>query len=562
MSSSPRVVDNLVGTVSRTDGTPAAGASIAVTSLTTAVRAAVTTADRSGAFHLALPAGDYAITVTSDSGFAILDKHSIPDSNARITLSSVCHVIKGCAEQHGPATQVHVERRTATSNVFATMLGDDGCFKMCVPEGYYDLSLRGDTLSARVEIQSPSAGVNRIRAVAAAVARSAPPAAPPIRAGLDGLVSDIISANPTIIGMGEATHGTAEFVSSRGEVALALIKSADVNLLLFEVDAIAAIGLDDYVTGGDVDIAKAVAALGFWVTDTYEFLGFLGKIRELNATAIEKVHIWGIDLQDTKPPVGVLLGNAAALDIDSDQQEMLQLATVRRGKDLRNLDPARRASLAALMSRLSVPRGTSRDDLLVAVAARSLDLQLHYWDGDGDLRAEYRRRRDAGMAALATFITSQLQVKRACLWAHDAHVAKQGNVPMLGQNLAAQLPGRYYGIGFYLYEGSTRAWDAAAKIGVISHPISAAPPYTLEGAVMQLAGFPQIAWLPLRRIPASFRSWLDTPRLVREVGAVYIDAEESLALRNIPATFDAVVVIKNGHDSTPTPTGVRKITQK
>jgi erythromycin esterase-like protein len=239
---------------------------------------------------------------------------------------------------------------------------------------------------------------------------------------------------------------------------------------------------------------------------------------------------------------------------------MLQLATVRRGKDLGNLEPARRASLGALLSKLSVPRGTTRDDLLVAVAARSLDLQLHYWDGD--MRGEYRRRRDSGMATLATLITSQLQVKRACLWAHDGHVAKQGNVPMLGQNLAAQFAGGYYNIGFYLYAGSARAWDATAKVGVISHPIPAAPLYTLEGAVMQLAGFPQIAWLPLRGLPARFRSWLNTPRLVREVGAVYIDADETLTLRNIPATFDAVVVIKNGRDSTPTPTGVRKIAQK
>jgi erythromycin esterase-like protein len=166
------------------------------------------------------------------------------------------------------------------------------------------------------------------------------------------------------------------------------------------------------------------------------------------------------------------------------------------------------------------------------------------------------------MAALASFITSQLHVKRACLWAHNGHVAKQGNVPMLGQNLASQLDRRYYSIGFYLYAGSARAWDATAKVGVISHSISAAPPYMLEGAAMQLAGFPQIAWLPLRQLPTKFRSWLDTPRLVREVGAVYIDADETLSLRNIPATFDAVVVIKNGHDSTPTPTGVRKITPK
>jgi erythromycin esterase len=559
-SPSRQVVNNFIGTVSNADGTPAAGASIAVTNLMTKVRAGFTSVDRSGAFQLSLPSGDYAVTVTSDSGFALLNKQAVPDSNARITLSSACHLVKGCTDEHGLATQVSVEHRAAAGNVFTTMLRADGCFAMCVPEGYYDVSLRGDTLSTLMEIRSPSTDVMRINAVTAEVARSVPPAAPPIRTGLDGLVSDIVSVNPLIVGMGEATHGTAEFVSSRGELTLALMRGAGARLLLFEVDAIAAISLDDYVTGGDVDIAKAVAALGFWVTDTYEFLSFLKAVRDFNATAVEKVHIWGIDLQDTKLPVGVLLGNAVSLNIDHDQQAMLQLATVRRGKDLHSLEPARLASLEVLLSRLSAPRGAMRDDLLVAVAARSLSMQLHYWDGD--MRGEYRRRRDSGMAALASFITSQLHVKRACLWAHDGHVAKQGNVPMLGQNLAAQLAGRYYNVGFYLYAGSVRAWDAAAKIGVISHAIPSAPPYTLEGAIMQLAGFPQVAWVPLRRLPTRFRAWLDTPRLVREVGAVYIDANEALTLRNIPSTFDAVVVIKNGRDSTPTPTGVRRVTQK
>ena len=41
-------------------------------------------------------------------------------------------------------------------------------------------------------------------------------------------------------------------------------------------------------------------------------------------------------------------------------------------------------------------------------------------------------------------------------------------------------------------------------------------------------------------------------------GAIYIDEEDMLSLRNVPAEFDALVVIKTGHDSSPTPTGVRK----
>src|SRR5262245_20571840 len=77
VSSTPQVVNNFIGMISNADGTPAVGASIAIISLTTAIQVAIGTADRSGAFHISLPAGDYAITVTSEHGFATLNKHSI-----------------------------------------------------------------------------------------------------------------------------------------------------------------------------------------------------------------------------------------------------------------------------------------------------------------------------------------------------------------------------------------------------------------------------------------------------------------------------------------------------
>lgn len=196
-------------------------------------------------------------------------------------------------------------------------------------------------------------------------------------------------------------------------------------------------------------------------------------------------------------------------------------------------------------------------DLRIALStARSLVLQLEYWIGD--MRGEYRRRRDAGMARLASFLTARLGVRRACLWAHDSHITKEPSLHMLGGNLAADPLVRYYRVGLYIHEGSTRAWDAATQIGVIPHALPAAPAYTLEGAVMRATGTPAIAWLPLRTAPAALRSWLDTPRLAREVGAIYTGEEDTLTLRRVRDAFDAVVVIRTGHDSSPTPTGIRK----
>lgn len=300
------------------------------------------------------------------------------------------------------------------------------------------------------------------------------------------------------------------------------------------------------------------AGLGFWITDTYEFLHFLDELRTYNATAHDKVHLWGVDVQNTQLPVELLLANAKALKITKDDQAILKEVAEKRADPVRRFSQSRRAALDALLARLTTPRSARDTDLRIAVAARSLIVQLGYLDGDsGGL---YGRRRDAGMAQVATYLVSRLAVPRAVLWAHAGHVAREpdGDETSMGQHLAADATSHYYPIGFYIYEGSVRAWDAAGAIGVISHPIPRAPDYTVEGAVMAATKSPDVAWLPIKALSTELRTWLATPRYVREVGALYGDESDLLTLRSASTSFDALVVIKAAHDSTPTPTGVRK----
>ena len=371
------------------------------------------------------------------------------------------------------------------------------------------------------------------------------------RIDLQGLVDDIIAQQPMIVGLGEATHGTSEFYTARAELSFALIRQAKVRLLLFEFDAIASADLDSYINGGNIDLAQALPALGFWITDNYEFRHVLEQLRAYNATTSDKIHLRGIDLQNTTLPVNALLARAEPLGITATEQDLLKRLT-KRGARVREMSVDERATVDAVLTRLTTPPGHTPQDDRDALAARSLALQLEYWNGD--LRTWYRIHRDAGMAELAQLIIAQLGSPRAVLWAHDFHVAK--DVPTLGKNLARG-PCCYYAVGFYAYQGNARAWDAESKIGVISHEVPPAPPGSLEGAVTQLTGAPPIAWLPLRRVPSSFAHWLELPRQTYEFGHTYRSIR---TLRDIPQSYDAVVVIHTGHPTSPTPTGVRVAT--
>jgi erythromycin esterase-like protein len=120
------------------------------------------------------------------------------------------------------------------------------------------------------------------------------------------------------------------------------------------------------------------------------------------------------------------------------------------------------------------------------------------------------------MMSLASFLVTQTGALRACLWAHAGHVSKQPGTRGLGYQLATSGL-RYYATGFFLYQGSARAWDPSANIGVIGHPIPVAPDYAVENVVMKAAGMPDVAWAPLRRLPPSLKRWLQVPRFVREL---------------------------------------------
>jgi erythromycin esterase len=551
------------GVAAYDDGKPAGEALIAITSLESGQQVAVIAADREGRFETTLEAGEYALAVATDQGFSYVETMRVPDLDVKIALSRTCRPASGRAKGSVPGTRISLARKSRfTGDEFVGPVSADGSFTLCLPDGYYSAELTGAAVSAVAILdhsgKSAASTSFEIQGFASDLIKQPPRDVARVSAELDGLLADIVRSDARVIGLGEATHGTAELVTSRTTLTFELIRRADVRLVLFELDAILATAIDDYVMGGDGDLGKAVAELGFWISDTHELLRFFEDLRTYNATARNKVHVWGIDAQNTKPPVTLLLANERALKLTADQKAVLSEIGEKRGSPVRKLTPARRADLDALLAKLAKPRGTSQKDLRIALAARSLIVQVGYYEGD--TAGLYGTRRDAGMASLASYLVAQTRSPRTCVWAHAGHISRDSDAgePTLGKHLGAVSTHRYYPIGFYIYEGTVRAWDAAGAVGVTSHPIPRASDYMVEGAVMAATGEPAIAWLPIRDLPPSLRKWVETPRYVREVGAIYIDEEDTLSLRNVPVEFDALVVIKSGHDSSPTPTGVRK----
>jgi erythromycin esterase len=550
------------GTVLYEDGIPAAGASITFTSLTSGVQVNVATADHNGKFPMPTIAGDYALAVAAERGTAWVARQPISDSDIIIKLTNKCQTITGhVANARTSDTYVTFNRHSSdTGDAFIASVRSDGHFSICLLPGKYTAFLTGEMLSSGIEISVPAKTDVQLQGYKTSEVKSAPKISEniPIPHDIDSLVADIQHSGATLIGMGEATHGSAEFVRERAQLMFELASRAQLQLVLLEIDAISAFALERYVMGESIDASKAVSGLGYWTSDTYEFLHFIEEVRAYNAAnATARIHIWGIDVQDTKAPVALLVANAQRLQLSQDEQILLKSIANDRAEIVRQFPVPRRAALDTLLLRLTTAGSSAELDTQLSIAARSLLIQVGYMDDD--TQGLYSERRDAGMAQLASFIVERTGVKRACLWAHDDHISRfSPGSPSMGQRLSAAFSSRYYPIGFFFFEGSSRAWDAANAIGVISHTLKRAPSFTMEGVVMSATNAPEVAWLALNRAPADLRTWLETPRFVRELGAVYNGEERALILLNLRSAFDALVVIRTVHDSSPTPTGIRR----
>ncbi|MGH9888956.1 MAG: erythromycin esterase family protein, partial [bacterium] len=124
-----------------------------------------------------------------------------------------------------------------------------------------------------------------------------------------------LSHRASVLGLGEANHGTADFYVLRGALSLALARTGGLRLVLIEADAVGMLQIDDYVQGREVAIEKAVAALKFWVTDIREFLQLLGDVRTFNRDRApeERLHVLGMDAQFSAPAAQWLLTEQAIL---------------------------------------------------------------------------------------------------------------------------------------------------------------------------------------------------------------------------------------------------------
>ena len=286
----------------------------------------------------------------------------------------------------------------------------------------------------------------------------------------------------TVIGLGEAAHGTREFFRLKHRLIRYLVERQEVRLFGLEANFAETLALDRYVRYGEGDPEEALADVYFWTWNTEELLALVEWLRAFNdgREVGDRVRFYGFDAQFTAGP-------AAALD--SYLRTADRLAELRIGDDPASLDDD---------GRLADDEGTrvarlDAADRVVTTAGERLDIQeaAHVAATDRGtwqlarrhLRTLARTRdhkrarhtddsgraiavRDRAMAANVAWMLdyANTDMDRIVLWAHDAHVSRTEDratdgtgAPSMGYHLAERYGEEYYALGFDFAGGTFQA---------------------------------------------------------------------------------------------------------
>lgn len=123
-------------------------------------------------------------------------------------------------------------------------------------------------------------------------------------------------ADATIIGLGEATHGTREFFRFKHRLLQYLIVEEGLRLIALESNFSETLAINDYITNGDGNPLDALEGVYFWTWNTEEVLELIKWLRNFNKDrpSRDQVKFYGVDMQFTPGPARALNDYLAKAD--------------------------------------------------------------------------------------------------------------------------------------------------------------------------------------------------------------------------------------------------------
>ena len=265
-----------------------------------------------------------------------------------------------------------------------------------------------------------------------------------------------IRENVKVIGLGEATHGNAEFQELKLDVLKVLADQYNVDCFAMEMDYGEGVIIDDYINGhSEMSIDEMMSRINFTIYKTEDIRDLIEWMKDYNRSHGDKLSFYGFDLQNPDVDLKLILDFVA----DHSIAEGAGLADIFDGY-LNNNVSFRDASLREgfeMLSSLGIALKASReayqdlyhyDRILDCIenVLRTRELAAKY-DGDNGM-VEGAQYRDQMMALKVIELSESLDGSRMMITGHNGHIGYAGNYTRtMGSFIRDELGDSYCAIG-------------------------------------------------------------------------------------------------------------------
>lgn len=228
----------------------------------------------------------------------------------------------------------------------------------------------------------------------------------------------------TVLALGEATHGTAEFQRLRTQL---IAKLPQFRAIVMEEDYGSIARVDAYIQGGPGTAAEAASQFGFALNETEQMAEFLQWLRDRNAAlpAAERTQLVGMDVQRVDASKAIALDWLATRDAATAEQIRADLDAWNEAVVGDALDAARADAAPAVDRLVAATQAASGDDDQARVARNAAttlqqQLRLRAAGSPPAMRAELM------MANLERTVAEQRARgnEHTLLFGHNGHVEK------------------------------------------------------------------------------------------------------------------------------------------
>lgn len=401
----------------------------------------------------------------------------------------------------------------------------------------------------------------------------------------------------TIIGLGEATHGTREFFQIKSRLIRLLVTQLDVRIVGFESNFGAAQAINDVIVHEKGSATGALDKI-FNIYNTVEVLALVEWLQEFNQNRPleDRVRFYGFDVQATTGSAAALQSYLETVDPEYAGSVLESLENV---KGLRYADDVEGTLEQAsnLVAKLTDRFEQHRESYAAQTSPREYELARHHvWliDKAREFRAailngrsDISTIRDEGMADNVEWILDHENREQIVLWGKNGHITRnEGEQPLettyrvMGNFLAERYGDDYYAVGFDFGRGSFQA-RPSGESGLQEYSVGgfekaeididelieyfSKPGYTTGVAFGDLAEIGLHDVLPAIEHPAylldftqastapGVQQWLNKTHLLHGIGNIVDELSiiDRLHPVNVAGSFDALVFVKETNRAIP-----------